>query len=187
MSGKTTFIRTIGINAILAQTINTVCARRFALPPLKIFSAINMSDNLMEDTSYYYQEVKTIKEMIAESESREQNLFLLDEIFKGTNTVERVASGKSVLSYLNRGDNIVFVSSHDLELTDLLSSGFENYHFTESIENDQLKFDYKLKPGKLIHTNAIRILELNDYPEEITGDAKELAEKIRKMKGNHAF
>lgn len=188
MSGKTTFIRTIGLNVILSQTINTVFAKKMVLPQLKVHSAITISDNLLDATSYYFEEVKTIYQMIAESKSDGQNLFLLDEIFKGTNTVERIASGKSVLTFLNRHKNIVFVSSHDLELTELLMSDFENYHFTESIENDQLKFDYKLKAGKLVHTNAIRILELNKYPKEITDEAKNLAKDLkhfsRKSLGN---
>jgi DNA mismatch repair ATPase MutS len=103
MSGKTTFIRTVGINCLLAQTINTACAKRLTMPPTRIFSAIRISDDLMDDTSYYYDEVRTIKQMISACDSDERNLFLLDEIFKGTNTIERIASGKAVLSFLGQG------------------------------------------------------------------------------------
>jgi DNA mismatch repair ATPase MutS len=182
MSGKTTFIRTIGINTILAQTINTVCARKFTTPVLKVHSAIKISDDLLDDTSYYFQEVKTMKKMIVASESASQNLFLLDEIFKGTNTIERIASGKAVLSYLSQNSNLVLVSTHHLELIDLLTDSYDYFHFSESVENGALTFDYKLMPGRLNNTNAIRILEINKFPTKITSEAKKLAEQIRKKK-----
>jgi len=182
MSGKTTFIRTIGINTILSQTINTACARQFIMPKMRVHSAIKIADDLLDDTSYYYEEVKTIKRMIGECGSGYQNLFLLDEIFKGTNTVERISSGKAVLSYLSRQDNIVFVSTHDIELTELLSKKYNYFHFTESIDNELLVFDYKLKYGKPVKTNAIKILEINEYPDEITEEANALAKQIRQMR-----
>ena len=182
MSGKTTFIRTLGINAILAQTINTAFAETFIIPKLKVHSAIRITDNLLDDTSYYYEEVKLIKRMLAESESDHQNLFLLDELFKGTNTVERISSGKAVLSYLNRKENLVFASTHDLELTEYLSNNYNYFHFAELIENELLTFDYKLKNGKLANTNAIKILEINDFPKEITDEAKIIAKQIRELK-----
>ena len=83
----------------------------------------------MNDKSYYFEEVLTIKEMIEKSEIPGSNLFLLDEIFKGTNTIERISAGRSVLSYLNNESNIVFVSTHDIELAYLLQSDYKLYHF----------------------------------------------------------
>ncbi|WP_343849481.1 MutS-related protein [Algoriphagus jejuensis] len=184
MSGKTTFIRTIGINVIMSQTLNTCFAREFAHPRLKVHSAIRIADDLMNDKSYYFEEVTTIKKMLEESRSGAQNLFLLDEMFKGTNTVERIAAGKSVLSYLNEENNIVFISSHDLELADYLSESYDLYHFTEIVENENILFDFKLKAGQLKTTNAIRILELNDYPLEIILEAQELSKQIKEEKNN---
>jgi DNA mismatch repair ATPase MutS len=105
-------------------------------------------------------------------------LFLLDEIFKGTNTVERIAAGKAVLSYIGKDKNLVFVSTHDIELTDLLSDSYELYHFTEIVEHEHILFDYKLKKGNLATRNAIRILEFNDYPVELIAEAKEISRKI---------
>ncbi|ADQ79478.1 DNA mismatch repair protein MutS domain protein [Paludibacter propionicigenes WB4] len=171
MSGKTSFIRTIGLNAITGQTINTCFATEFSMPKMNIFSAIRINDDLMNDKSYYFEEVLTIKEMIKQSSNESANLFLLDEIFKGTNTIERIAAGKAVLSSLNLNDNIVFVSTHDIELTDLLKNEYELYHFSESINNQSVDFDYKLKNGKLKNRNAIRILQINDYPEDIISEA----------------
>lgn len=175
MSGKTTFIRTVGINVILSQTINTCFATNLVIPKLKVYSAIRISDDLMSEKSYYFEEVLTIKSMLNESESGMPSLFLLDEIFKGTNTVERIAAGKAVLSYLNKNDHIVFVSTHDLELAELLSDTYDLYHFTELVENEKIVFDYKLKFGNLKSTNAIRILVLNDYPSEVTSEAKKIS------------
>ena len=182
MSGKTTFIRTIGINALLAQTINTACTRRLTISKFKIYSAIRIADGLFDNTSYYYQEVKTIKKFTDVSRSGHFNIFLLDEIFKGTNTIERVASGKAVLSFFNDSTNLVFCSTHDLELIDYLQKDYEYYHFEETIEGSQLTFDYKLKEGSLNNSNAIRILEMNDFPKQITEEAKSLAAEQLKLK-----
>jgi hypothetical protein len=175
MSGKTTFIRTIGTNAILAQTINTCFAKEFRMPALHIHSAIRISDDLLSEKSYYFDEVLAVKALLEESRSGSANLFLLDEMFKGTNTIERVAAGKAVLEYLNKENNLVFVATHDLELADLLHDSFEAFHFTEVVESNDVIFDYKIKPGVLKDTNAIRILELNNYPAEVTAEAFHLA------------
>jgi DNA mismatch repair ATPase MutS len=178
MSGKTSFIRTIGLNVITGLTINTCFAKAISFPMLHVSSAIRISDDLMNDKSYYFEEVLTIKELINESSKNQKNLFLLDEIFKGTNTVERIAAGKSVLSLLAKNNNIVFVSTHDIELTDLLAHEYELYHFSETVIDDSVAFDYKLKEGKLKNRNAIRILEINNYPEEITSEAMHIAKKL---------
>lgn len=173
MSGKTTFIRSISINSILAQTLNICFAKEYTVPFFKLYSSIRIADDLLENTSYYLQEVLTVKELIAASNNDSPCLFVLDEIFKGTNTIERISGGKAILSYLNKGNNMVLVSTHDIELTDILSKEkFELYHFSEQIENNELTFDHKLKEGKLETRNAIKILELYNYPLEIIEDAR---------------
>lgn len=181
MSGKTSFIRTIAINVITGLTINTCFAENFTMPGMRIFSAIRISDDLMNDRSYYFEEVMTIKEMINNSKDGNLNLFLLDEIFKGTNTVERISAGKAVLSSLNKENNIVFVSTHDIELADLLKNEYDLYHFSEIVDNKTVAFDYRIKEGKLKNRNAIRILQINDYPESIITEAFEISEKLDKM------
>ncbi len=180
MSGKTSFIRTIAINAITGLTLNTCFADKFSMPRMRIFSAIRISDDLLNDKSYYFEEVLTIKEMIDNSNDEAPNLFLLDEIFKGTNTIERISAGKAVLSSLTKRNNIVFVSTHDIELADLLKDEYELYHFSEKVNNKNVDFDYKLKDGKLKNRNAIRILQINDYPEEIIREAIEIAKEMDK-------
>ena len=181
MSGKTSFIRTIAINVITGLTINTCFAEHFSMPRVRVFSAIRISDDLMNDRSYYFEEVMTIKEMIDKSKAGNLNLFLLDEIFKGTNTVERISAGKAVLSLLNEDNNIVFVSTHDIELADLLKNEYDLYHFSEIVDHKTVDFDYKLKEGKLKNRNAIRILQINDYPESIIKEAFEISEELDKI------
>jgi hypothetical protein len=181
MSGKTSFIRTIGLNAITGLTINTCFAKQFCFSRLKIFSAIRLSDDLMNDKSYYFEEILTIKEMIEKSQTQEPNLFLLDEIFKGTNTIERISAGSAVLSYLNNKSNIVFVSTHDIELAELLKDTYNLYHFSEQVEDNTVDFDFKLKEGKLKNRNAIKILEINDYPKQIITEAIELSKELDKI------
>lgn len=181
MSGKTSFIRTIAINVITGLTINTCFAEHFSMPRVRVFSAIRISDDLMNDRSYYFEEVMTIKEMIDKSKGGNLNLFLLDEIFKGTNTVERISAGKAVLSSLNEENNIVFVSTHDIELADLLKNEYDLYHFSEIVDHKTVDFDYKLKEGKLKNRNAIRILQINDYPESIIKEAIQISEELDKI------
>jgi Mismatch repair ATPase (MutS family) len=181
MSGKTSFIRTIGLNMICGLTINTCFAESMTFPRLRIYSAIRINDDLINDRSYYFEEVLTIKEMIDNTSNGKANLFLLDEIFKGTNTVERISAGKAVLSALGKNKNFVFVSTHDIELTDLLSDEYELYHFSEVVKENKVDFDYKLKPGKLKNRNAIRILEINDYPGDVIDEAIAISKSLDQL------
>jgi DNA mismatch repair ATPase MutS len=175
MSGKTTFLRTVIINSLLAQTLYTCFADEFKSPILKQFSSIRIDDSLLEGKSYYFEEVNVMSSLVDQVKSQDQNVFVLDEVFKGTNTIERVAAAKAVLSYLNRHDNIVIVSTHDIELTNMLQHEYDLYHFTDTIQNNKLLFDHKLKTGQLTTRNAIRILELSNYPAVITDEARQLS------------
>ena len=175
MSGKTTFLRTLMINSILAQTIYTCFADSFATPFLRHSSSIRIDDDLMEGKSYFFEEVNVIGLLIEETQSGFQNLFILDEVFKGTNTIERTALAKAILSYLNRGNNIVIVATHDMELSEMLQNEYDLCHFSETIENGQLHFDHTLKSGPLKTRNAIRLLELANFPADIISEARSLS------------
>jgi DNA mismatch repair ATPase MutS len=177
MSGKTTFLRTMAVNTVLAQTIYTCFAENYEAPFVKLFSSIRIDDSLLEGKSYYFEEVNIMGALVTEVKSAHQNLFILDEVFKGTNTIERIAAGKAILSYLNKNDNIVFVSTHDIELSDLLKTEYDLYHFEENITNNELQFDHTLKPGQLKTRNAIKILEIAGYPAEIIEAANELGKQ----------
>ena len=171
MSGKTTFIRTVGVNVILAQTIHTCLAHSFTLMPLHPFSAISLNDNLLEGQSYYLREVLRIKEVVEQTKEG-ANIILLDELFKGTNTIERIAGAKAVLSYLaSNHENIILAATHDIELTALLDKEYTPVYFTENIQGGKLTFDYKLTYQHNTQKNAIKILELYDFPPSLVEDA----------------
>ena len=171
MSGKSTFIRTVGVNIVLAQNINTSFAHRFNLKQSLILqSMVTVGDDLMNSKSLFFEEVLIMKELLISSE-KGQHIYLLDEIFKGTNTLERISAAKAVLSYLIKNGNIVFVSTHDIELTELLDSEFDLYHFCEHFNQNEVEFDYLLKPGKLTAFNAIKILKMSGYADEIIEEA----------------
>ena len=175
MSGKSTFIRTVALNSILAQTLHFCFADAYNAPFYKLYSSIRITDDLLDSTSYYLQEVLNIKELIDASIDKKPCLFVLDEIFKGTNTIERISGGKAILSFLNKKHHTVLVSTHDIELTELLKKEAYNlFHFSESIENNELNFDHKIKAGKLKTKNAIKILEIYKYPSEITENARNI-------------
>lgn len=184
MSGKSTFLRTFLINSILAQTIYTCFADEFISPPLRQFSSLRIDDNLFQGKSYYFQEVSTIATFLEASETSYQNLFVLDEVFKGTNTIERIASAKAILSYLNKGDNIVLVSTHDIELAELLDREYDLYHFAESVDNNELNFDHLLKTGPLATRNAIKLLELANYPSEVIQEARKVSNQLSRVTKN---
>lgn len=182
MSGKSTFLRTLAINSLLAQTIYTCFADEFTSPILKQFSSIRIDDNLFDGKSYYFQEVNIMGSLLEQVESPHQNLFILDEVFKGTNTIERIASAKAILSYLNRKENIVVVSTHDIELADMLDNEYDLYHFTETVENNELHFDHRIKAGQLRTRNAIKILELSNYPVDVISEARQITTTLRTTK-----
>jgi len=171
MSGKTTFVRAMGVNAVLAQTLHTACARVWRAPMLRVRTSIGRADSIVEGKSYYLAEVESVLALVRAKASGHQHLLLLDEIFRGTNTTERVAAGYAVLAHLNRGLDLVVVATHDLELLDLLGDSYTAHHFREQLAGGGLTFDYRIHPGPSSTRNAIALLELMDYPESLVADA----------------
>ncbi|HEY8930968.1 MAG TPA: hypothetical protein VIM55_17320 [Mucilaginibacter sp.] len=182
MSGKTTFIRSIAINALLAQTIYTTCTTAYKAPLLRIQTSIRTTDDLGEHKSYFQAEALSILDIINQSGADQpvKSLIIIDEIFRGTNTIERVAASKSVLTYLTDNKNFVFVSTHDLELAELLDSDYAVYSFEESRSDSRLVFDYKMKTGVLKNQNGIAILETIGYPETVVEEAYIVSEEMKR-------
>lgn len=172
MSGKTTFVRALGVNAILAQAFSTVCAAEWRAPMFRVRSSIGLADDLLEGKSYYLAEVESVRRMLVAKASDVQHLFLLDELFRGTNTGERVAAGFATLAWLNRGDDLVIVATHDLELHGLLGGAFSACHFREQVRDGTLMFDYRIQPGLSSTRNAIALLEVMNFPAELVADAR---------------
>jgi len=180
MSGKTTFIRAVALNALLAQTIHTCCAAAYRSPALKIFTTIHMSDDLDAHKSYFQAEALSILNIINKSNVTEpvKSLVIIDEIFRGTNTIERIAAAMSVLSYLVQNKNFVFVSTHDLELAELLGDINTVYSFEERMVDGKLSFDYKIKEGVLKNKNGIAVLQRLGYPQSIIDAAYKAGEQL---------
>ena len=182
MSGKTTFIRSIALNTLLAQTLFTTCTSVYKAPLLKIQTSIKTNDNLEENKSYFQAEALSILDIINNTsiEQPVKSLVIIDEIFRGTNTIERVAAAKSVLTYLTDNKNFVFVSTHDLELAELLDNDYAVYSFEESVTDTRLVFDFKMKTGVLKNRNGIAILETIGYPESVVEDAYIVSEELKR-------
>jgi DNA mismatch repair ATPase MutS len=178
MSGKSTFLRTIAINSVLAQTIYSCFAEEYKAPFFRLHTSIRIDDNLFQGKSYFLEEVDVMSSLIDAVESPDQNLFILDEVFKGTNTIERIAAAKAILSHLNRKQNLTFVATHDIELSNMLEEEYELYHFTETITDNELIFDHKLKEGPLKTKNAIKILKISKYPKEIIEEALQISKDL---------
>ncbi|MBJ6111666.1 hypothetical protein JAO73_21775 [Hymenobacter sp. BT523] len=178
MSGKTTFMRAVGLSTLLAQTVATCPATAYAAPFRRVVSSINLADSLTEGKSYYFAEAETILGFIRSAEAGTGGyLFILDELFKGTNTVERIAATQAVLAYL-QPRSLVVASTHDGELGALLTPAFTEYHFSETVTDTEWYFDYLLKPGPLRTRNAIQLLARAGYPASIVQAAQALTHRL---------
>ncbi|MDF0665913.1 MAG: MutS family DNA mismatch repair protein [Nitrospira sp.] len=168
MSGKSTFLRTIGINLCLAQAGAPVCADSFEWTWSRLACCIRVDDSLDAGLSFFYAEVKRLKTILDATQERTLPpiLFLIDEIFKGTNNRERLIGSRAYITALSQGQGFGLVSTHDLELADLESAvpGLTNAHFQETVSAGALEFDYRLRPGPCPTTNALRIMELEGLP-----------------------
>lgn len=162
MSGKSTLLRTIGINLVLAYAGAPVYAQRFSCMLLPIYTCMRVSDNLGKSISSFYAELLRIKQIVSASKTG-QIFFLLDEIFKGTNSQDRHAGAKVLIRQLSKAGALGMVSTHDLELGDLERESdrrIRNYHFREYYKNDEIQFDYKLRPGISTTRNALYLIKM---------------------------
>jgi DNA mismatch repair ATPase MutS len=175
MAGKTTFMRTLGVNALLAQTIAACPAIAYRAPFCRVLTSLSLADSLPTGKSYYLVEAETMRQLLLACDAAPSSyLLLLDELFKGTNTQERIAANKAVLAYLQPRSWVV-AATHDGELGTLLQSCFVEYHFCETVTADDWYFDYRLKAGPLTTRNAIRLLARLHYPAQVVADAQALS------------
>ncbi|MDO5516516.1 MAG: DNA mismatch repair protein MutS [Clostridium sp.] len=160
MSGKSTFLRTIGINLLLAYIGAPVSAEKLTCGIMDIYTCMRTKDNLEENISSFYAEILRIKLLIEACRRGEKVFFLLDEIFKGTNSKDRHIGATVLIKQLIEYGGSGLVSTHDLELCDLESETITNYNFSEFYEDDKIKFDYILRRGKSTTQNAIHLMKL---------------------------
>jgi hypothetical protein len=181
MAGKSTFIRTIGVNLCLAYAGGPVCASAFKTAPFRLYTCIRINDSLGEGFSYFYAEVKRLKGLLEATRLLKPPdggsgitttelplLYLIDEIFRGTNNRERFTGSKAYIKKLVEAPALGFIATHDLELAKLADSHpqIHNFHFSDEVVGGTLSFDYKIRPGASTTTNALKIMEMEGLPTE---------------------
>jgi hypothetical protein len=187
MSGKSTFLRTIGVNVVLAQTIHTCLASRYEAPVFDVRSCIGRSDDLVAGKSYYLVEVEAVLALVRASEGETPHLFLFDELFRGTNTAERIGAAEAVLTALivqgsHFKNHLVLAATHDGELVDLLRGTYVAYHFADTLGPEGLVFEYRLQPGPATTRNAIALLELHGASSELVRRALARANALDRLR-----
>lgn len=171
-SGKSTFIKAVGINSVLAQSIHTCTAKEFVIPRTRVLTSMAVRDDLMAGESYYIKEIKYLKRIIESLNENRMVICCIDEILRGTNTEERIAASAAILRYLDQKNCIAIVASHDIQLLQMLNETYDMYHFREQIDEKDISFDYKIHEGISYTKNAINLLQYVDFPNEIIEAAK---------------
>lgn len=162
MAGKSTFLRSVGVNIVLAQMGAPVCAKRFTLSPVRLMTSMRISDNLAENTSTFYAELKKLKTIIEAVNRHEKVFVLLDEILRGTNSHDRHKGSAAFIKQLLKQNAFAIIATHDLELAQLekeYPDSIENYHFDVQVKGEELFFDYKLKDGVCQSLNASLLMK----------------------------
>jgi hypothetical protein len=179
MSGKSTFLRMMSTNILLAQTFNFVLAKEYEACFLNLVSSISPQDDINSGKSYYLAEAESILRIINALDDDKPVFCPIDEIFRGTNPIERISSSAEILSYINSKNAICIVATHDRELSEMLKDHYDFYFFSEDVSSTNgLSFDYKLKEGVSETRNAIKLLDYVGFPKEITTAAYKRAETL---------
>jgi hypothetical protein len=169
MAGKTTFIKMLGVNVLLGQTLGFCLASAATIPRARVLASIQAAHSVAAGKSHYFSEVETIQSFLADRDDQGCAIFVIDELFSGTNTVERVAIARAVLETLGRR-GLVLATTHDVELQDRLEDRYRLFHFQESPEVDGY-FDFTLRAGPATERNAIRLLRELGFPGEVIAPA----------------
>ena len=180
-SGKSTFIKTMAINAILSQTIFTSISRKYRASYFIVFSSMALRDNIFSNESYYIVEIKSLKRILDHINPEIPILCFIDEVLRGTNTLERIAASSRILASLAQKNALVFAATHDIELTHILEEHYRNYHFQERIADNQILFDYQLHSGRAVSKNAIKLLGVLGYSRKIIDEAEQAAEEFMRV------
>jgi hypothetical protein len=175
-SGKSTYVKSIAINCILAQTINTCLAESFLMKRGHVLTSMAVEDDVLAGDSYFVAEIKSLKRVLKQVKTHERCYLFIDEILRGTNTVERIAASSGIVNWLAAYPTLAFVATHDIELTEILKSQTDNVHFKEEVtDEDGITFDYVLRKGPATSRNALLLLENMNFPQSVIENAKEMA------------
>lgn len=171
-SGKSTFLKMVAINAILAQTIHTCIATECKMSYFRVMTSMALRDDLESKESYYIVEIKSLKRILDSAKEETPLLCIVDEVLRGTNTIERIAASSEILASLCLPHVLSFAATHDIELTYMLEEYYTNYHFEEEVKEDDVKFNYLLKKGRVTTRNAIQLLKMTGYDDSIVEASK---------------
>lgn len=175
-SGKSTFLKTVAINALLSQTCGMALAKEYRSCFFRIYSSMALKDNIQGSESYFIVEIKSLKRILdAVNQDKTPVLCFVDEVLRGTNTVERIAASSRILQSFADSGVMCFAATHDIELTTILKDCYSNYHFQEEVTEDEVKFDYKLYAGPATTRNAIKLLNVIGYDKNIIKGAEQRA------------
>jgi len=162
MAGKSTYLRSVGINIVLAMAGAPVCATAFSMAPVQLISSMRITDNLEENTSTFYAELKKLKSILEKVNNREPVFILLDEILRGTNSLDRHTGSVALIKQLIRKAAPAIIATHDVALAGLEKEhpgNIKNFHFDVKVTNEELHFDYLLKPGICTSLNASLLMK----------------------------
>ena len=162
----------------MGETVYIVAAESCSFSPFRIFSSMSLQDSIVKGESYYMAEIRAMKRILDAVGSQDELpvMCFVDEILKGTNTIERVAAGAQILKNLSSSNCLLFAATHDIELTYMLEKYMDNYNFSEKADDSGISFDYILRRGRAESRDAIKLLEMMGYDEHITKDAFNSAE-----------
>jgi len=178
-SGKSTFLRTVALNAILAQSICTVLASRYESSVFRIYSSMAITDDLFAGDSYFVAEIKSLRRMANADTSKQSLLCVIDEVLRGTNTIERIAASSELLEHLATEKRLCLAATHDMELCTMLDSRYRMFHFEETVTDEgEILFDYAIKEGPARTRNAIKLMESLGFDGGMIRRANEKANRF---------
>lgn len=173
-SGKSTYIKAVAINCILAQTLHMALAETFELKAGRVVTSMGIVDNLDDGDSYFMVEIKSLKRLLTESKENEFTYCFIDEILRGTNTIERISASSSMIQWLSKQRCLCFIATHDIELATILGETCENIYFSEEVDEAQgFYFDYQLKHGINTKRNALKLLKHLEFPNDLVVNAEQ--------------
>ena len=177
-SGKSTFLKTVAINSIFAQTIYTTLSDSYESSYFKILSSMALQDSIMNHESYYIVEIKSLKRILDKVNKEVPILCFVDEVLRGTNTLERIAASAEILYKLGCSNVLCLAATHDIELTHILEKYYSNYHFQEEVVENDILFDYTLYKGRAVSKNAIKLLKIIGYNDRLIDAATNRANQF---------
>lgn len=177
-SGKSTFLKTVALNAVMAQSICTVLCESYSASAFRVYSSMAIADNLAAGESYYIAEIKSLKRIADTAALKKPILCVIDEVLRGTNTVERIAASSELLKSMTSGTMLCLAATHDIELCAILGNEYKMLHFEETVtRHGEIQFDYKLKDGAATTRNALKLLKNMGFDGEMVSRADERANK----------